>query len=60
MRGGLYCEIPVGRGIVESQEDSVDSKWDYIIQEYEYYKQIPIKISDEEYEESMYTSAESR
>lgn len=51
IREGLYDEISVGRGIVESQEEDVDSKWDYVTQEYEYYKQIPIDITDEEYEE---------
>ncbi len=51
IREGLYDEISVGRGITESQEDGVDSKWDYATQKYEYYKQVPIDITDEEYEE---------
>jgi len=50
LREGLYEEVLVGRGQVESYEKNVESKWNFSTGEFEYFKQIPIKISDEEYE----------
>jgi len=51
IREGLYYKTLVGKGEGLSYEENVDSKWNYDTGQYEYYKKIPIEISDEEYEE---------
>lgn len=51
IREGLYNEILVGSGELESSDKNVDSRWNFTTQQYEYYKIVPIEITDEEYEE---------
>ena len=60
MREGLYEEIHIGSGKIESYKKSVRNQWNSVTRKYDYYHQVPIDISDEEYEEIKKVSAPIR